>query len=96
MSTESNGNVEGGFDQRRSNTAADSSCASTRPTDTLFEVVQLIAGLDTMATSERAAEHLLSPRWESGQLVLHVQPAVGGIWVPFETPNPTPCCAIHL
>jgi hypothetical protein len=35
------------------------------------------------------------PRWTSGQLVLHVQPAVGDVLVPFETPDPTPCCAAH-
>jgi hypothetical protein len=37
----------------------------------------------------------LRPRWQGGELVLHVQPAVGGTVVPFETPYPTPCCADH-
>jgi len=37
----------------------------------------------------------LRPRWDAGELVLHVQQAVGGTWVPFETPNPTACCSIH-
>ncbi len=35
------------------------------------------------------------PRWDGGSLVLHAQPAVGGTLVPFETPDPTPCCASH-
>jgi hypothetical protein len=37
----------------------------------------------------------LRPRWQGGELVLHVQSAVGGTVVPFETPAPTPCCADH-
>ncbi|CAN5565646.1 hypothetical protein BH10ACT8_BH10ACT8_04550 [soil metagenome] len=37
----------------------------------------------------------LRPRWVGGILVLHTQPAAGETLVPFETPNPTPCCADH-
>ncbi len=35
------------------------------------------------------------PRRHEGRLVLHVQPARGGTFVPFESPAPTPCCADH-
>jgi hypothetical protein len=35
------------------------------------------------------------PTWQGGQLVLLAQPAVGGTLVPYESPNPTPCCADH-
>lgn len=35
------------------------------------------------------------PRFVGGRAVLHLQPAVGGTLVPFESPNPTPCCADH-
>ena len=35
------------------------------------------------------------PRWTGGDLVLHVQPHRGGTLVPFESPDPTPCCADH-
>jgi len=35
------------------------------------------------------------PRWSGGELVLHTQPNKGGTLVPFETPNPTPCCGDH-
>ena len=35
------------------------------------------------------------PRWSQGSLVLHVQPGAGGVLVPFEVPDPTPCCADH-
>ncbi|WP_405632702.1 hypothetical protein OG933_42575 [Streptomyces sp. NBC_00016] len=35
------------------------------------------------------------PLWQSGELVLTAMPAVGGTLVPFEVPDPTPCCADH-
>lgn len=35
------------------------------------------------------------PQWLDGELVLAVQPAVGGTLTPFEVPDPTPCCADH-
>jgi len=35
------------------------------------------------------------PLWSGGQLVLSTQTAVGGTLVPFETPDPSPCCADH-
>ncbi|MFD5815864.1 hypothetical protein [Streptomyces sp. NPDC127038] len=35
------------------------------------------------------------PEWREGRLVLAVMPAAGGILVPFEVPDPTPCCAGH-
>ncbi|WP_399891260.1 hypothetical protein ACGH7X_31080 [Streptomyces sp. BBFR51] len=35
------------------------------------------------------------PQWEDGRLVLAAMPAVGGTLVPFEDPDPTPCCADH-
>ncbi|USQ84146.1 hypothetical protein NFX46_10260 [Streptomyces phaeoluteigriseus] len=35
------------------------------------------------------------PQWQSGELVLTAMPAAGGTLVPFEVPEPTPCCADH-
>lgn len=35
------------------------------------------------------------PQWEDGELVLAAMPHVGGTLVPFEDPDPTPCCADH-
>ena len=35
------------------------------------------------------------PQFHAGELVLTVMPAAGGTLVPFETRNPTPCCADH-
>ncbi|GGL82109.1 hypothetical protein GCM10010129_27340 [Streptomyces fumigatiscleroticus] len=39
-------------------------------------------------------EHV-RPQWQNGELVLAAMPAVGGTLVPFEVPDPTPCCADH-
>jgi hypothetical protein len=35
------------------------------------------------------------PQWQSGELVLTAMPAAGDTLVPFEVPDPTPCCADH-
>lgn len=35
------------------------------------------------------------PEWREGRLTLAAMPAVGGTLVPFEVPDPTPCCADH-
>ncbi|MER7693154.1 hypothetical protein [Streptomyces sp. NPDC097610] len=35
------------------------------------------------------------PEWREGRLVLAAMPAAGGTLVPFEVPDPTPCCADH-
>ncbi|MFF5896647.1 hypothetical protein ACFY8O_12055 [Streptomyces argenteolus] len=35
------------------------------------------------------------PHWSDGELVLAAMPAAGGTLVPFEVPDPTPCCADH-
>ncbi|MCC5037006.1 hypothetical protein DMH02_028495 [Streptomyces sp. WAC 00631] len=39
-------------------------------------------------------EHV-RPHWHNGRLVLAAMPAAGGTLVPFEDPDPTPCCADH-
>ncbi len=62
---------------------------------TAIDRVDPLGGGELQPEALLVTRDFLRPRWESGQLVLHVQPAVGGTWVPFETPNPTPCCAIH-
>lgn len=35
------------------------------------------------------------PQWQDGALVLTAMPAAYGTLVPFEVPDPTPCCADH-
>ncbi|MCX4855882.1 hypothetical protein OG426_42350 [Streptomyces canus] len=35
------------------------------------------------------------PQWQDGALVLTAMPAAYGTLVPFEVPDPTPCCSDH-
>ncbi|MFJ3669021.1 hypothetical protein ACIPSE_21480 [Streptomyces sp. NPDC090106] len=35
------------------------------------------------------------PQWQDDHLVLTTMPAAGATLVPFEVPDPTPCCANH-
>jgi hypothetical protein len=49
------------------------------------------AALDALVVTRRHVR----PTWVDGELVLLTQPAAGGTLVPFESPDPTPCCADH-
>jgi len=62
---------------------------------TLIDRVVALGGGHAAPDSPLVTRSFLRPRWDAGELVLHVQQAVGDTWVPFETPNPTPCCAVH-
>ncbi len=62
---------------------------------TSIDLIQGLGGDQPDLDAVLVTRDFLRPRWQAGQLVLHVQPAAGGTWVPFETPNPTPCCAAH-
>jgi hypothetical protein len=57
--------------------------------------IRVLAGGPADAASMLQTRDFVRPRWSCGQLVLDVQPAAGGLLVPFETPTPTPCCAAH-
>ena len=57
--------------------------------------VEQLTGAPADPRTPLVTRDFLRPRWQGGELVLHVQPAVGGTVVPFETPRPTPCCADH-
>jgi len=57
--------------------------------------VEMVTGESVDPRIALVTRDFLRPRWVLGSLVLHVQPAVGGTVVPFETPFPTPCCADH-
>ncbi|MFI0087090.1 hypothetical protein [Streptomyces bobili] len=52
------------------------------------------AGQPRLDTRLVACGHV-RPQWQGGELVLAAMPAVGGTLVPFEVPEPTPCCADH-
>ncbi|MFC4049761.1 hypothetical protein ACFOY4_08725 [Actinomadura syzygii] len=71
---------------------------------TVGDVLELsaIERIRVLATPEPpASETVLDtrghvrPEWADGVLVLAAMPAAGGVLVPFEVPNPTPCCADH-
>jgi len=57
--------------------------------------VRVLTAGDAEPDTMLVTRAFLRPRWREGQLVLDVQPAVGGTLVPFETPFPTPCCVVH-
>jgi hypothetical protein len=57
--------------------------------------VVLVTGGDVADARPLVTRNFLRPLWHDGDLVLHVQEAIGGTLVPFETPSPTPCCADH-
>ena len=62
---------------------------------TAIDAVQVLAGGVASPGTLLLTRDFVRPRWSQGALVLHVQPAAGGVLVPFEVPNPTPCCADH-
>lgn len=41
------------------------------------------------------SQAFVRPTMAGGRIELVVRPAAGGVVVPFEQPNPTPCCADH-
>ncbi|WP_409468813.1 hypothetical protein [Streptomyces sp. HC307] len=58
-------------------------------------VTVLGAGGETASETAVVTRDHVRPQWRNGELVLPVMPAVGGTVVPFEVPDPTPCCADH-
>jgi hypothetical protein len=57
------------------------------------EVVQGLGGLHPSGGDLIDTQQFVRPRVRNGRLVLTVRPGADGILVPFEQPNPTPCCA---
>ena len=62
---------------------------------TTIDRIQVLGHVQADPSTPLLTRDFVRPRWSEGDLVLHVQPAIGGTLVPFETPNPTPCCADH-
>jgi hypothetical protein len=64
---------------------------------TRIDRVQVLGSMDEPESGTvLVTRDFLRPRWSDGDLVLHAQPAVGGTLVPFEGPNPRPCCVDHV
>jgi hypothetical protein len=60
-----------------------------------IERVRVLGGGVADPAQELDTRDFVRPQWMGGGLTLLVQPARDGLWVPFEVPNPTPCCADH-
>jgi hypothetical protein len=60
-----------------------------------IDEVRLLGGGPVHAGTELDTQGFVRPGYEGGRLVLLARPARGGRLVPFEQPNPTPCCADH-
>ncbi|WP_314222886.1 hypothetical protein [Streptomyces zaehneri] len=58
--------------------------------------VAVLGAAGRPAPSTRLVTHShVRSQWQNGELVLTTMPAAGGTLVPFEVPEPTPCCADH-
>ncbi len=64
-------------------------------TQSSIDRVRVLAAGDADLDMVVVTRDHVRPIWSGGQLVLSTQTAVGGTLVPFETPDPTPCCAEH-
>ena len=59
-----------------------------------IDEVRALAGVVPELDDRIRTQDFVRPRVQGGRLVLTVQPGEHG-YVPFEQPNPTPCCAEH-
>ena len=57
--------------------------------------VEVLGGGEADDTAVVRTNDFVRPLWRDGTLVLVTMPAAGGLLVPFETRDPTPCCAAH-
>jgi hypothetical protein len=57
--------------------------------------VEVLGGGPASPSAEVDTRDFVRPIYRGGELVLVTTPAAGGRLVPFESPNPTPCCADH-
>ncbi|MEJ3746598.1 hypothetical protein WEI85_28060 [Actinomycetes bacterium KLBMP 9797] len=62
---------------------------------TAIERVVVLGGRDASPDELLDTRDFVRPQWIDGTLTLVVMPAAGGRLVPFEVPDPTPCCADH-
>ncbi|WP_320778980.1 hypothetical protein [Streptomyces sp. CRN 30] len=61
-----------------------------------IERVRVLGAADPPDPATRlVTREFVRPHWQDGTLVLAAMPHIGGTLVPFEDPDPTPCCAGH-
>jgi hypothetical protein len=58
--------------------------------------VEVLGGGHAPVSAILDTRDFVRPQFRAGKLVLTTMPASGGVLVPFETRDPTPCCAEHL
>jgi len=60
-----------------------------------IEKVEVLGGGEADPQALLDTGDFVRPQWRAGRLTLTTTPAAGDRLVPFETRNPTPCCAAH-
>lgn len=60
-----------------------------------IDKVEVLGSGPATAEDQINTRDFVRPQYRLGELVLTTTPAAGGLLVPFETRNPTPCCANH-
>jgi hypothetical protein len=64
-------------------------------TGSAVEAVLMMGGRPADPQAELDTQDFVRPVYRDGRLVLLTRPGVGDRLLPFEQPNPTPCCADH-
>ncbi|GAB3127384.1 hypothetical protein GCM10027160_52000 [Streptomyces calidiresistens] len=62
---------------------------------TAIERAEVLGGLVPEAGAPVETAGHLRPEWRDGALLLRLVPVVGGRYMPFDVPDPHPCCADH-
>jgi hypothetical protein len=62
---------------------------------TAVDEVLRMGGVPVDPETELETQDFVRPVFRDGRLVLHTRPGAGPAVLPFEQPNPTPCCAEH-
>jgi len=63
--------------------------------DSAIDSVVILGGLAAVPEMLIDTRNFVRPIWRNGTLTLVTQFARNGVLVPFEPPNPTPCCHDH-
>ena len=60
-----------------------------------IDKVEILGSGAALPEDQINTHNFVRPQFRDGELVLTVMPGAGGVLVPFETANPTPCCESH-
>lgn len=64
-------------------------------TQSSIDQVRVLAAGDADPDMLVVTRDHVRPLWSGGRLILHTQPTAEETLVPFESPDPTACCADH-